>query len=92
MIITIEFSTSFSMITEHALVQVQIDDAYANVDQILKALLDQYPQIEEALLRGNFIIDGKLNAMLISGQKILSDDSVVTDHAHIRVLSQICGG
>jgi len=92
MIITIEFSTSFSVITGHEQVQVHINESSAKVDQILKALLKQHPQIEEALLRGNLIIDGKLNAMLISGQTILNDDSVVTDQTHIRVLSPICGG
>ena len=63
-----------------------------NLVDCFKALEDQHPKLFEKLVSVNIIKEGVINAMMISGDQLLSSESKVVDHQIIKVVGQSCGG
>jgi hypothetical protein len=92
MVINFEFGSSYSDALGTDRGQIEIIRQSVTLAEALLIFLADNPGYKKVFELKNIVVDGKFQAAFVCGDRILREDSLLSENINVKILSPICGG
>jgi hypothetical protein len=92
MVINFEFGSSYSDALGTDRGQIEIIRQSVTLAEALLIFLADNPRYKKVFELKNIVVDGKFQAAFVCGDRILREDSLLSENINVKILSPICGG
>ena len=90
--VTLRLAMLFADVLGRDQIQLTLEQPEATLEDILQALLDEQPALRERLEASRLLEDGRIKAIFVRQDALITEKDTVQDGDTVRVMLPISGG